>query len=103
MPQHLAGHQPFQHRQRIGIGQLDLMPRRIGHRVPDRETVFLQMGQDLVVDVVAADQAFLGVVLGGLCVEAVTLKRVIMYPCSVVGDCRYVIDHGGSGRQASAQ
>src|SRR3546814_13996671 len=61
--EHPARYETLEERERVRIRQHDLVPRRVRHRPFQRNAVFLQVGQDLALDAVAADQALLGLAL----------------------------------------
>src|SRR3546814_5734710 len=61
--EHLARHQALEKGKRLRVRQHDFVPGRVRHRPFQRDAAFLQVGEDLAFDAVAADQALFGLPL----------------------------------------
>ncbi len=103
MLEHPAWQQALAERQRIRSRQLDLMAGGVGQRPLQRDAVFLQMGQQFVLDVVAADQAVGGISLGRGRIQACALQRAVVDAGGVVSDRRHVVDHRRGRGHAAAE
>ena len=101
--QGLPRQQSLERRKRIRVGQIDAGTGRVRHRQVERERVFLQMGQDLVLHHVVPHQSEIGLTPGRGRIHAVALDGVVMDAGGVEGHRRDFVHHGRGRGQTAAQ